>query len=53
MSADATVFDVEVREPSTTHAISLLQVERWLAGATTNPMESVKKAKLKNLLLQK
>lgn len=50
---DATVFDVEVREPSTTHAISLLQVERWLAGATTNPMESVKKAKLKNLLLQK
>jgi hypothetical protein len=50
---DATVLDVEVREPSTKHAISLRQVERWLAGATTNPTESMKKAKLKNLLVQK
>lgn len=48
----ATVLDVEVREPSTRHAISLEQVERWLAGATTNPNESVKKAKLKMKLVQ-
>jgi hypothetical protein len=48
----ATVLDVEVRTPGTTHAISLQQVERWLAGATTNPSEASKKAKLKMLLVQ-
>ena len=41
----ATVLDVEVRTPGTTHSISLQQVERWLAGATTNPSEASKKAK--------
>jgi hypothetical protein len=44
---------VEVREPGTRHAISLQQVERWLAGATTNPNEASKKAKLKVLLMQR
>jgi hypothetical protein len=48
----ATVLDVEVREPSTKHSISLQQVERWLAGATSNPNEAVKKAKLKTMLVQ-
>ena len=48
----ATVLDVEVREPGTKHSISLQQVERWLAGATTNPSEASKKAKLKMLLVQ-
>jgi hypothetical protein len=48
----ATVLDVEVREPSTKHSISLQQVERWLAGATTNPTEAMKKAKLKVILVQ-
>ena len=49
----ATVLDVEVREPGSKHAISLQQVERWLAGATTNPSEASKKAKLKMMLVQK
>ena len=49
----ATVLDIEVREPATAHAISLQQVERWLAGATTNPNEASKKAKLKMMLVQK
>ena len=49
----ATVLDVEVREPGTKHAISLQQVERWLAGATTNPNEASKKAKLKMMLVQR
>jgi hypothetical protein len=48
----ATMLDIEVREPGTTHALTLQQVERWLAGATTNPSESVKKAKLKMLLVK-
>ena len=48
----ATVLDVEVREPATKHSISLQQVERWLAGATANPSEASKKAKLKMILVQ-
>lgn len=48
----ATVLDIEVREPATRHSISLQQVERWLAGATTNPNEASKKAKLKMMLVQ-
>jgi hypothetical protein len=48
----ATVLDVELREPSTKYALSVQQVERWLAGATTNPNEATKKAKLKMILVQ-
>ena len=49
----ATVLDIEVREPATRHALSLQQIERWLAGATTNPSEATKKAKLKMILIQR
>jgi hypothetical protein len=49
----ATVLDAEVREPSTKHAITLQQVERSVAGATTNPNEASKKAKLKMILMQR
>ena len=48
----ATVLEIEVRHPGTTHAVSLQQVERWLAGATTNPNEASKKVKLKMLLMK-
>jgi hypothetical protein len=48
----ATVLDVEVREPGTKHSLSLQQVERWLGGATTNPNEAMKKAKLKMMLVK-
>jgi len=47
------MLDVEIREPSTRHAITLQQVERWLENATPNPHEASKKAKLKNLLVQR
>ena len=50
--AAATVLDVEVREPAAKHSISLQQVERWLAGATPNPNEAARKAKLKMMLVQ-
>ena len=46
----ATVLDFEVRELSTMHAITLQQVERRPGGATTNPNEATKKAKLKMML---
>ena len=50
--AAATVLEIEVRAPGTTHTITLQQVERWLAGATRNPYESMKKAKLKMMLVR-
>jgi hypothetical protein len=49
----ATVFNVEVREPAANHAITLHQIQRWLDGASTNPNEGMKKAKLKNLMLSR
>jgi hypothetical protein len=49
----ATVLEVEVRSPATRHSISLQQVERWLAGATPNPSEASRKAKLKMMLVQR
>jgi hypothetical protein len=45
----ATVLEIEVREPTTKHVISVQQVERWVDGATTSSNEAVKKAKLKSL----
>jgi hypothetical protein len=46
----AMVLDIEVREPAAKHAITMMQVERWLEGASTSPNEGVKKAKLRDLL---
>ena len=50
--AAGTPLDVDVREPAVRHSISLQQVERWLAGATANPRDASKKAKLKLILVQ-
>ena len=49
----ATVLDIEVREPGTKHALTLQQVERWLDGATTNPNEAVRKARLKMMMVKR
>src|SRR5687768_2771797 len=37
----ATTLQVEVRSPAIKHVVSVLQVERWLHGATTSPNERV------------
>ncbi|HEY6892586.1 MAG TPA: hypothetical protein VI258_00345 [Rhodanobacteraceae bacterium] len=49
----ATMLEIEVRAPGSTHTISLQQVERWLGAATTNPNEATRKAKLKTMLVQR
>ena len=49
---EAYILDVEIRPPSTSHSLSLKQVERWLGGATTNPTEASRKARLKMKLVQ-
>jgi hypothetical protein len=46
------VLDVEVREPSTKHSLTLQQVERWLDGATSSPLEASNKATLKMLMVR-
>ena len=49
----ATKLDIDVREPAMRHTLSVEHVERWLAGATKNPTEATKKAKLKLMLVQR
>jgi hypothetical protein len=46
-----TELDVQVREPGTTHRVTVQQLRRWCDGVTANPGETLKKAKLKQLLL--
>jgi len=41
---------VEVREPATRHSVTVLQLERWLAGASVSPNEQVKKNQLKAMM---
>lgn len=48
-----TKLEIEIREPSAKHSITVEQVQRWLAGTTKNPTEATKKAKLKLLLVQR
>src|SRR4051812_36156561 len=47
-----TVLTIDVRSPAVAHTVSLVQVERWLGGAAVTPSESMKKAKLKMLLVK-
>jgi hypothetical protein len=43
-------LEVEVREPATRHMVTMLQIKRWLNGATISPNERVKKDRLRSLL---
>src|SRR5688572_1004490 len=42
---------VDVREPATSHTITLSQVERWLDGATSSPDGRVRKDRLREFVL--
>lgn len=46
----ATRIEVEVRPPAVRHLVSVLQIQRWLQGATISPNERLKKDRLKALL---
>jgi hypothetical protein len=46
----ATKLDVEIRQPVVRHSVSVLQIERWIQGATSSPNERVKKDRLARLL---
>jgi hypothetical protein len=43
-------LEVEVRETVVRHTLTVVQIERWLQGATASPNERVKKDRLRALL---
>lgn len=46
----ATRLEVQVQEPAVKHTLSVLQIKRWLDGASISPNEMVRKQKLKAML---
>jgi hypothetical protein len=48
--APGTTLEVQVREPATTHSVSVAQLRRWCDGIAVSPDEALKKRKLKQLL---
>jgi len=48
--APGTELDIQVREPATTHRISVQQVHRWCDGVAVSPDETLRKRRLKQLL---
>jgi hypothetical protein len=51
--SEATTLQIEVRNPSIKHVVTLQQVARWLNGASSSPAESMKKVNLRKLLVAK
>ena len=47
-----TPLTIKVREPATSHSVTMQQVEQWLASVNKTPGEAGKKAKLKTMLLR-
>jgi hypothetical protein len=43
-------LEIQVREPATTHRISVAQLQRWCEGVSVSPAETLRKVKLKQLL---
>jgi hypothetical protein len=46
----ATELDVEVRETATRHTVSVQQLRRWCDSIAPSPAETLRKAKLKQLI---
>ena len=43
-------LEIHVREPSTSHCLSVEQLHRWIDGVTTSPAEVLRRARVKQLL---
>jgi hypothetical protein len=48
--APGTELEVQVREPPTSHRITVQQIHRWCDGIAASPDETLKKRRLKQLL---
>lgn len=45
-----TRLEIAVREPATHHIITVDRLTKWINGVTTSPMETLRRAKVKQLL---
>jgi hypothetical protein len=45
-----TRLEIQVREPGSHHTLSVQQVQRWIDSVNASPAETLKKAKLRQLL---
>ena len=43
-------LQIEVREPSTTHSLTVSQLQRWIDGGTKSPADVLRRARVKQLL---
>ena len=43
-------LEIQVREPSTIHSLTVQQVHRWTESVTTSPAEVLRRARVKQLL---
>lgn len=46
----STRLEIQVREPATSHVISVDRLKRWANGTTSSPVETLRKVKLRKLL---
>ena len=46
----ASRLDIEVRQPSVTHSVTVGQVQRWIASGSSDPRVATRKARLAELL---
>jgi hypothetical protein len=48
--APGTELEIQVREPATSHRLTVGQIRRWCDGVAISPDETLKKRRLKQLL---
>jgi hypothetical protein len=48
--APGTELEIQVREPATSHRLTVRQIRRWCDGVAVSPDETLKKRRLKQLL---
>ena len=46
----ATRLEIHVRQPATMHVLSVQQLQRWVHGTTKSPADTLRKARLQQLL---
>ena len=49
--ASGTPIEITVREPATTHTVSLSQIRRWCDGVAISPDEVLKRKRVKALIV--
>jgi hypothetical protein len=45
----ASRLEIEVREPAVKHTVTLGQLQRWVNGATTSPVERIRRERMRAL----